>query len=128
MTTLIEAMTLVELKRLEKIEKVKLEQELSSENKELKKYVDFFTEYNLNDVRNYDKVDTSRFFPLYLHSVNPNKWLIEEVEIIVAKNKKLFQESDSIIFRNLVDLARDVIASGAADSLRELNNKKKKKT
>lgn len=124
MTTLIEAMTLVELKRLEKIEKVKLEQELSSENKELKKYVDFFTEYNLNDVRNYDKVDTSRFFPLYLHSVNPNKWLIEEVEIIVAKNKKLFQESDSIIFRNLVDLARDVIASGAADSLRELNNTK----
>lgn len=124
MTTLIEAMTLVELKRLEKIEKVKLEQELSSENKELKKYVDFFTEYNLNDVRNYDKVDISRFFPLYLHSVNPNKWLIEEVEIIVAKNKKLFQESDSIIFRNLVDLARDVIASGAADSLRELNNTK----
>lgn len=124
MTTLIEAMTLVELKRLEKIEKVKLEQELSSENKELKKYVDFFTEYNLNDVRNYDKVDTSRFFPLYLHSVNPNKWLIEEVEIIVAKNKKLFQESDSIIFRNLVDLARDIIASGAADSLRELNNTK----
>lgn len=124
MTTLIETMTLVELKRLEKIEKVKLEQELSSENKELKKYVDFFTEYNLNDVRNYDKVDTSRFFPLYLHSVNPNKWLIEEVEIIVAKNKKLFQESDSIIFRNLVDLARDIIASGAADSLRELNNTK----
>lgn len=124
MTTLIEAMTLVELKRLEKIEKVKVEQELSSENKELKKYVDFFTEYNLNDVRNYDKVDTSRFFPLYLHSVNPNKWLIEEVEIIVAKNKKLFQESDSIIFRNLVDLARDVIESGAADSLRELNNTK----
>lgn len=124
--TLIEAMTLAEIKKLVEIEKEKLGQELSTENEELKKYVDFFTDYNLNDVRNYDKVDTSRFFILYLHSVNPNKWSMEELETMVAKNKKLFQESDSIVFRKLIDLARDIVEAGAADILRELSREPKK--
>ena len=124
--TLIEAMTLAEIKKLVEIEKEKLGQELSTENEELKKYVDFFTDYNLNDVRNYDKVDTSRFFILYLHSVNPSKWSMEELETMVAKNKKLFQESDSIVFRKLIDLARDIVEAGAADILRELSREPKK--
>ena len=124
--TLIEAMTLAEIKKLVEIEKEKLGQELSTENEELKKYADFFTDYNLNDVRNYDKVDTSRFFILYLHSVNPSKWSMEELETMVAKNKKLFQESDSIVFRKLIDLARDIVEAGAADILRELSREPKK--
>ena len=124
--TLIEAMTLAEIKKFVEIEKEKLGQELSTENEELKKYADFFTDYNLNDVRNYDKVDTSRFFILYLHSVNPSKWSMEELETMVAKNKKLFQESDSIVFRKLIDLARDIVEAGAADILRELSREPKK--
>ena len=124
--TLIEAMTLAEIKKLVEIEKEKLGQELSTENEELKKYADFFTDYNLNDVRNYDKVDTSRFFILYLHSVNPSKWSMEELETMVAKNKKLFQESDSIVFRKLIDLARDIVEAGAADILRELSREPKR--
>ena len=124
--TIIEAMTQAEINKLVEIEKEKLGQELSTENEELKKYVDFFTDYNLNDVRNYDKVDTSRFFILYLHSVNPNKWSMEELETMVAKNKKLFQESDSIVFRKLIDLARDIVEAGAADILRELSREPKK--
>ena len=124
--TLIETMMLAEIRKLVEIEQEKLEQELSIKNEELKKYVDFFTEYNLNDVRNYDKMDTSRFLILYLHSVNPNKWSIEELETITEKNKKFFQESDYLIFRKVIDFASDIIAAGVADNLRELNREPRK--
>ncbi len=119
-------MTATEIKESIENEKQKLEKELLEENQELTEYEDFFQEYNLNDVRIYDKVDTGRFLILYLHSANPEKWSIEELKTLVQKNHTLFQNADSYIFQLVIDTARDIIEAGQADRVRNLNKESKR--
>ena len=117
-------MTSIEIKKKIEEEKRRIEEELQVENQELKLYQDFFEKYSLIDVKKYDQIDCGKFFVLYLHSTNPEKWLIKELEELVKSNHLLFLKANSDSFRNLINAVRFMIETKDADAMKELMQEK----
>ena len=117
-------MTSIEIKKKIEEEKRRIEEELQVENQELKLYQDFFGKYSLIDVKKYDQIDCGKFFVLYLHSTNPEKWLIKELEELVKSNHLLFLKANSDSFRNLINVVRFMIETKDADAMKELMQEK----
>ena len=117
-------MTSIEIKKKIEEEKRRIEEELQVENQELKLYQDFFGKYSLIDVKKYDQIDCGKFFVLYLHSTNPEKWLIKELEELVKSNHLLFLKANSDSFRNLINAVRFMIETKDADAMKELMQEK----
>ena len=117
------------MKKIEKIKKIeeekrRIEEELQVENQELKLYQDFFGKYSLIDVKKYDQIDCGKFFVLYLHSTNPEKWPIKELEELVKSNQLLFLKANSDSFRNIINAVRFMIETKDADAMKELMQEK----
>ena len=117
-------MTSIEIKKKIEEEKKRIEEELQVENQELKLYQDFFEKYSLIDVKKYDQIDCGKFFVLYLHSTNPEKWPIKELEELVKSNQLLFLKANSDSFRNLINAVRFMIETKDADAMKELMQEK----
>ena len=117
-------MTSIEIKKKIEEEKRRIEEELQVENQELKLYQDFFEKYSLIDVKKYDQIDCGKFFVLYLHSTNPEKWPIKELEELVKSNQLLFLKANSDSFRNLINAVRFMIETKDADAMKELMQEK----
>lgn len=117
-------MTSIEIKKKIEEEKRRIEEELQVENQELKLYQDFFGKYSLIDVKKYDQIDCGKFFVLYLHSTNPEKWPIKELEELVKSNHLLFLKANSDSFRNLINAVRFMIETKDADAMKELMQEK----
>ncbi len=117
-------MTSIEIKKKIEEEKRRIEEELQVENQELKLYQDFFGKYSLIDVKKYDQIDCGKFFVLYLHSTNPEKWPIKELEELVKSNHLLFLKANSDSFRNLINVVRFMIETKDADAMKELMQEK----
>ncbi len=117
-------MTSIEIKKKIEEEKRRIEEELQVENQELKLYQDFFEKYSLIDVKKYDQIDCGKFFVLYLHSTNPEKWPIKELEELVKSNHLLFLKANSDSFRNLINAVRFMIETKDADAMKELMQEK----
>lgn len=113
-------MTSIEIKEKVNEEKRRIEEELKVENQELKLYQDFFRDYSLIDIKNYDKMDCNKFFVLYLHSTDPKKWPLEELEEFVKRNHGLFTTTDSDKLKSIIDRLRDTIEQGLSDITKEL--------
>lgn len=117
-------MTSIEIRKKIEEEKRRIEEELQVENQELKLYQDFFEKYSLIDVKKYDQIDCGKFFVLYLHSTNPEKWPIKELEELVKSNQLLFLKANSDSFRNLINAVRFMIETKDADAMKELMQEK----
>lgn len=117
-------MTSIEIKKKIEEEKRRIEEELQVENQELKLYQDFFGKYSLIDVKKYDQIDCGKFFVLYLHSTNPEKWPIKELEELVKSNQLLFLKANSDSFRNIINAVRFMIETKDADAMKELMQEK----
>lgn len=117
-------MTSIEIKKKIEEEKRRIEEELQVENQELKLYQDFFEKYSLIDVKKYDQIDCGKFFILYLHSTNPEKWPIKELEELVKSNQLLFLKANSDSFRNIINAVRFMIETKDADAMKELMQEK----
>lgn len=70
-------------------------------------------------------MDCNKFFVLYLHSTDPKKWPLEELEEFVKRNYGLFTTTDSDRLKSIIDRLRDTIEQGLSDITKELIREEK---
>jgi len=86
---------------------------------EIERYKAVIESLKIKKLKDLDKIKISEFAILYLHSLNPEKWSVQELDNVIYSSLMLFENSTTLDYEEKTNTLLDMIVNNTLDRLQE---------
>lgn len=86
---------------------------------EIERYKAVIESLKIKKLKDLDKIKISEFAILYLHSLNPEKWSVQELDNVIYSSLILFENSTTLDYEEKTNTLLDMIVNNTLDRLQE---------